>query len=156
MIKIVITAVCFFSAFGAAHILIPTERYVTFYFVAATLLALAFGRDLPDSYRIQKDGIVTNGIVRNTDCANHGHITYDFQVGNQSYSKTESASIGGLNCNDIHVGMDVPVRYLATSPDLSFSGNAHQRYSEKLEIAVLGTFGFPALMLFFYFRKMRQ
>jgi hypothetical protein len=153
---IVVQVLCFFLSLVMAQVFIPRNKYATFYIVAATLLLIATGSDVIDSYRLYTQGIATDGIITNTDCGNHGSFTYTFRVGSSPLARVGHAYKGGLNCADMSVGTKVTVLYSKSNPAWSVAGNAGAWFRESLEFAVISMLGFPALILFIYMRRMRK
>lgn len=136
--------------------LLEEGSYVFFYLIAAILLSFLSISELHDSYRLYTGQVKTQGLIKNTDCGNHGHITYEFQVEQRSFSRQIRASQGGLNCKELLVGSVIPVEYLKEEPEISIAGNASDWLSESFGFTLATALGGPALFIFFSIRQKRK
>ncbi len=136
--------------------LLEQEKYVPFYLIAAVLLSFLSLSELRDSYRLNAGKVQTQGLIKNTDCGNHGHLTYEFQVEQRTFSRQIRASQGGLNCRDLQAGSTIPVEYLKGEPELSVAGNARDWFLESLGFTLATCLGGPALIIFFSIRQRRK
>lgn len=148
-----ISALFFFSTFGIAHYLLPKRSFAVFYLLAATLFGLALGHGIPEAYRLKNNGALIEGTISAVDCGNHGRIYFDYVVTGRQFSGSENASVGGLNCRNINIGMPVPVYYEIANPQNAIAGNATTNANEQLFLTLSAMLGFPALIIFLYVRK---
>jgi hypothetical protein len=148
-----ISALFFFSTFGIAHYLLPKRSFAAFYLLAATLFGLALGRGIPEAYRLKNNGALVEGTISTVDCGNHGRIYFDYVVTGRQFSGSENASAGGIDCQNVKVGMLIPVYYDTANPQNAIAGNATANANEQLFFTLFAMLGFPALIIFLYVRK---
>ena len=152
----IVSVLEFLSIFVAAHYLLQRRKVATFYLIAAGLFGIMNASELSDSFRLYQGKIETRGFVTGKNCGNHGQFTYAFQANEVSISHEIRASTVGLHCEDLSVGMELPVQYLRIDPGISIAGSARRWFFETLQFTLFLMFGMPALWLFIYFRQTRK
>lgn len=155
-ISFILSVLAFLSIFVVAHYLLQRRKIAMFYVIAAGLGGIMNASELSDSFRLYQGNIETRGFVTGKNCGNHGQFTYDFQVNEVSISHEIHASTVGLHCEDLSVGMEVPVQYLRGDPRISIAGSARRWFFETLQFTLFLMFGMPALWLLIYFRQIRK
>ena len=56
-------------------------------------------------------------------------------------------------CSYMREGMNVPVQFLASDPEISIAGSARERFNEDLVFAIFIIFGMPGIVLVAHFWK---
>jgi hypothetical protein len=132
-------------------------RFLLFYAVAATAIALLMGRsNWLSYYRLFHEGIVTQALVTKTDCADHATFSYRFAVGGQSIDGRGGDGNGNPPCGALKLGDSVQVVYLAAAPRTNLPGNPQERLVNETAVIATAALVLPLLALVILFLVVRR
>ncbi|HEY0844436.1 MAG TPA: DUF3592 domain-containing protein [Noviherbaspirillum sp.] len=106
-----------------AVILIPLPKPAR-HIVAALLISSLFAIFWPSAhqtYRLEKEGYHTTGVLITKDCSREKHprITYRFRVGDKEFESTGSPGAGNQPCKNFQSGDQVFITYLPSDPEIN-------------------------------------
>ncbi len=135
-------------------------RFLLFYAVAATAIAVSMGRSSwLTCYRLANGGISTQALVTNTACSDHSSFSYRYAVGGESFEGSGRAGYGNPSCTVLKAGNQVQVTYLAAAPRMSIPGDPKERLSDETLAVVVAALLLPlfsAFIVFLFFRKRQR
>src|SRR5690348_5395308 len=67
--------------------------------------------------------------ITETDCRNHGRVSFVYEVDRRPYQRTSGVGSGAPQCDQLHVGDQIPIAYDPAAPASSVTGTleAHIR-----------------------------
>jgi hypothetical protein len=132
-------------------------RFLLFYAVTATAIALLMGRsNWLSYYRLNHDGITIQALVTKTDCADHATFSYRFVVGGQSFDGRGGDGNGNPPCGSLKPGDQVQVVYLAAVPHTNLPGNPQERLVNETAVIATAALVLPLLALVVLFLVVRR
>lgn len=132
-------------------------RFLLFYAVAATTIALLMGRaNWVSYYRLNHEGIATQALVTQKDCADHATFSYRFAVGGESFDGRGGDGNGNPPCGALKPGDPVQVVYLAAAPHTNLPGNPQERLVNETAVIATAALVLPFLALVILFLVVRR
>lgn len=106
-----------------AYILIPLPKRARYFFAALLITSLyaIFWPSLHTTYRLEKEGYHTTGVLIDKDCSREKYprITYTFRVGEKEFQSVGRPGAGNQPCKNFQFGDQVFVTYLPTDPNVN-------------------------------------
>lgn len=119
--------------------------------IGALAIAIPISRiNLVRFYRLNREGIHTNGVVTNLQPANHQSVNYSFSVGGKHYSSIGRAGFGNPEFCCLTVGQNLIVYYLPSDPRISCAGIPEQLIQNEVPPIVLAGIIFPLFAMVVY------
>jgi len=116
---------------------------------AATAIAGVAILNVEDAYHLTTRGSKTEGVVTDTDAANHRVVHYSYSVNQQTYSYGGYSGDIHRQFEDIKPGDKVPVVYDSLNPQVSTMGNPADQF-RSLTRGVVFISLFPTVLLLSY------
>ena len=108
------------------------------YIGLAVLIGFLMGSfNLPEYFRLAREGRASSAIVTATDCGNHLNFSYKFAVGEAAYTGKGGAGFGTAACSELRPGDAVVVYYLPARPETNVPGDIRNRLENEVT-SVLG------------------